>query len=82
MTRRLQVLLDEERMNRLERYANERGTSVATVIRDAIDVAVPRHTAEERSAAMARFLEDAPPMPVVDDWVEMKRIAREGYYDE
>lgn len=81
MTRRLQVLLDEERMNRLERYANERGTTVATVIRDAIDVAVPRHTLEERREAITRFLE-GPPMPVVDDWVEMKRTAREGYYDE
>lgn len=81
MTRRLQVLLDEERMNRLERYANERGTSVATVIRDAIDATVPRHTPDERRAAIERLLA-APPMPVVDDWMEMKRIAREGYYDE
>lgn len=81
MTRRLQVLLDEERMNRLERHAQERGTTVATIVRDAIDMAVPRHSAEDRRAAARRLLSTAP-MPVVDDWMEMKRLAREGLYGD
>ena len=35
--RRLQILLDEERHDRIVSVARERGVSVATVVRDAID---------------------------------------------
>jgi predicted DNA-binding protein len=79
MTRRLQVLLDEERMNRLERYAGERGTSVAVLVREAIDTVFADPDASQRQAAMRRFL-DAPPLPVPDDWDEMKGPAHEDYY--
>ncbi len=41
LTRRLQVLLDEPRWTRLERQARRRGTSVATLVREAIDLAFP-----------------------------------------
>lgn len=70
LTRRLQVLLDDERMDRLEHLARERGTSVAALIRHAIDVVYPdagggrQRTAEEFLAA--------DPM-AVDDWTTMKQ---------
>jgi hypothetical protein len=62
LTRRLQVLLDEERYRRLEAAARRRRVSVATVVRDAIDrdLGAP---ALGRAAAGQRFL-DAAPMEV------------------
>lgn len=62
---RLQVLIDREQRNRLETVAAERETSVATLVREAIDLAFPaRH--EVRAAAGARILA-APEMDVPDD---------------
>lgn len=69
LTRRLQILLDDERFDRLERRARQRGTSVAALIRDAIDVAFPEAVPERRRAIEA-FLE-AEPMSV-EDWSAMK----------
>lgn len=42
MTRRLQILLDEGRYARLEERASRRGASVATLVREAIDIAYPQ----------------------------------------
>jgi len=55
-------LLDEERHARITAVARERGVSVATVVREAIDrgVADP----EDRRRAAGRRLLDAPDMPV------------------
>ena len=39
LTKRLQVLLDEERFERLEREAVRRQVSVAVEVRDALDAA-------------------------------------------
>jgi hypothetical protein len=60
--RRLQVLIDESRYQRLEAAAHRRGVSVATIVREAIDrdLGAP---ALGRRAAGRRFL-DAPPMEV------------------
>jgi len=41
LTRRLQILLDPERYDRLATRASERGASVALLIREAIDAAYP-----------------------------------------
>ncbi len=41
LSRRLQILLDDERYERLARRAEERGTSIATLVREAIDVTWP-----------------------------------------
>lgn len=41
LTRRLQVLLEEERFNRLEELARRRETTVAQLARDALDRAYP-----------------------------------------
>jgi hypothetical protein len=59
---RLQILLDDERHRRITSVARERGVSVATVVREAIDrgLATP---AARRGAAGRRLLE-APDMPV------------------
>jgi hypothetical protein len=59
---RLQILLDDERHQRISAVARERGVSVATVVREAIDrgVAGP---APKRRAAGRRLLEAAD-MPV------------------
>lgn len=69
LNRRLQVLLDEERFDRLEREAARRGSSVATVVREAVDRLLAEET--DRRAAGDRLLA-APPMKV-DDWSVMKK---------
>ena len=69
MTRRLQVLLDEARYARLEQQAARRGTSIATLVREAIDAAFPVDR-PDRTEAAHRIL-DAAPIPV-SDWSLMK----------
>ena len=68
--RRLQILIDEERYRRLEAAARERRLSVAAVIREAIDVALPADLARKRAAAKAIFA--AEPMPVPETVEELK----------
>jgi hypothetical protein len=65
LDRRLQILLDEARYRRVAAEAEQRGVSVAAVIRDAIDRALPA-SAQKRAAAARRILE-APDMPVPRD---------------
>ena len=60
--RRFQILLDEERYQRLEAAARARKVSVAAAIRDAIDRAFPQ-TSPKRARAAERIL-SAPDMPV------------------
>ena len=51
LTRRLQILIDEERYERVERAARKRHGSVAAAIRAAIDLAYPADLEERRTAA-------------------------------
>jgi len=69
MSRRLQVLVDDVRWARLEAEAARRGTSVARVVRDAIDAALVENADVRRDAAATLLA--APPMPVAD-WADMK----------
>jgi predicted DNA-binding protein len=62
--RRLQVLIEEDQWRRLESVAAERGVTVATVVREAIDASVPG-APDERVAAAQSILE-AGRMPVGD----------------
>jgi len=64
LDRRLQILLDAERHARLVAVAQERGVSVATVVREAIDRGLPAPDTRRRAAA-SRLLA-AEPMPVPD----------------
>ena len=62
LTRRLQLLIDEDRYRRITAVADERGVAVAVVVREAIDLAIP--TAPEDRAAAARSILEATLMPV------------------
>jgi hypothetical protein len=52
---RLQILLDDERHSRIKAVARERGVSVATVVREAIDRGVA-DPSDRRRAAGRRLL--------------------------
>lgn len=62
LSRRLQILIDDDRLARLEQEAARRRVAVSVVVRDAIDAAFPV-TTRARSAAVRRIL-DAAPMEV------------------
>jgi hypothetical protein len=53
LTRRLQILLDEDRYSRLAAEAARTNLSVAAVIRNAIDSALPSEEDERERAAEA-----------------------------
>ncbi len=76
MTRRLQILLDEGRYARLEERAGRRGASVATLVREAIDLAYPQDGLD-RAAAAGRILA-ADPISVTD-WETIKAELNDVY---
>lgn len=76
LTRRLQVLLDEDRYARLERLARRRGASVATIVREAIDATFP-DDGPDRTEAGRRVL-DAEPIRV-SDWASLKSEIEQMY---
>lgn len=59
---RLQILLDDERHRRITAAARERGVSVATVVREAIDRGLAGPS--ERRRAAGQYILDAPDMDV------------------
>jgi hypothetical protein len=61
LERRLQVLLDEERFQRISTLARERGVAVAVIVREAIDRGLPR--SDSRRVAGGRAILAAEPMP-------------------
>ncbi|MFV0306525.1 MAG: antitoxin, partial [Desertimonas sp.] len=63
LNERLQVMIDRGQRERLERHARARGASVATLVREAIDLAFP---GDVDRAAAARAVLAAAPMPVPD----------------
>ena len=77
LTRRTQLLLDDELHRRLRETAAQRGISMGALIREAIDEKLSR-LQDARAEAFARLLE-AEPMPV-DDWPMMKREMLEDRY--
>ena len=70
LTRRLQILIDEDRFKRLERAARKSNRSVAAAVREAIDVAYPSDLEEKRKAAEAIL---SAPQIDVPDVEELKR---------
>ena len=71
LERRLQILLDEPRYRRLESAARARRVSIATVVREAIDVALPADPERKREAA--RLILAAEPMPVPATPAELRQ---------
>lgn len=69
--RRLQILIDDARFQRLQDHARDQGTSVAAVIRELVDTALPA-TDESRRAAAA-FILGAPSMEVPDQPAALRR---------
>lgn len=59
---RLQILIDDARHRRISAAARERGVSVATVVREAIDRGLTNPDAQRRAAG--RRVSEAPDMPV------------------
>jgi hypothetical protein len=62
LTHRLQLLLDEDRYQRIALLAKQRKVSVAAVVREAIDRGLP--AAPRRRVAAANRILAAEPMPV------------------
>jgi Ribbon-helix-helix domain len=71
LTHRLQVLIDEERYERLKRESAATGVPMGEIVRRAIDRELPV-TADQRSAAIRRLLA-ADPIPVPDNPADLKR---------
>lgn len=61
---RLQILLDDERHQRITKAARARGVSVATIVREAIDRGLPSSERARRAAADAIL--SAEPVTVAD----------------
>ncbi|UYM03523.1 ribbon-helix-helix protein, CopG family [Solicola gregarius] len=82
MTRRLQLLLDEERYERVAAEAKRQRVSVATIIRDAIDEKL-EHRRRDKRAAMEAILNAEPiPVPPGDGLVEeIHRLRDERHSD-
>jgi len=76
LDRRLQILLDEERYEKVARLARSQGTSVAAIIRGAIDT-LPVGI-ERREAAIAAILA-ADPVPVPKDPSELRAELNEAH---
>lgn len=80
LSRRTQILLDDERYARLERVARESGRSVAAVIRDAIDAKLARDDAAQRRRAAADWLLAQPLSKVPEpDWAVTKAEMRDSF---
>ena len=67
LNHRLQILIDEPRYQRLKSEARERKTSVAAVIREAIDQVFPVGSSRRSGAARAVLAADPMPVPGVDE---------------
>jgi hypothetical protein len=67
---RLQILLDEQRYQKLARHARRRHTSIAAVIREAIDSFADEE--QRRNEALDAIL-NAPPFEVPEDPADLRR---------
>lgn len=83
LERRVQILLDPQQYDALEREALARNRSVASIIRESIDRRFGVNLSKRR-AALVRLLtsadgKEAPPM---GDWDDIKRELEEDLYGE
>jgi plasmid stability protein len=77
LTRRTQLLLDDDLHRRLREIAAQRGISMGALIREAIDEKLSQ-AQDDRARAIDKLLA-AKPMPV-DDWPVMKKQMLEDRY--
>lgn len=74
---RLQILVSKEQRQRLEREAKRRGASVASVIRDAVEVELGGSSREKRLAAVEAIRQmPSVPAPPPD---ELERLIAESH---
>lgn len=72
LTRRLQVLLDDERWRRLEDRSKQTGASIGAIVRRAIDEALPP-TSPGADAAASRLLDADTDVGAQPEWSDAKR---------
>jgi Ribbon-helix-helix protein, copG family len=73
LTRRLQVLIDDDRYERLRREAERTGAPIGAIVRSAIDERVGSDSGRaERRAAADRILNAPRPPGREPDWEEQK----------
>jgi len=72
LDRRIHVLLDQRRYDKVARLARRRGVPAAAVIREAIDQLADEEEWTERRRALEAILA-APPMDVPDDPRDLRR---------
>lgn len=74
LTRRTQLLLDEERYRRLQEEADATGRSVAAIIREAIDtqLQIVDRRPQRRTAWQGLLDQRAPNDELEPDWEEVK----------
>ncbi|UPK75657.1 hypothetical protein MU582_03170 [Nocardioidaceae bacterium SCSIO 66511] len=82
MTRRLQLLLDQERYELVAAEANRQRVSVATVIRDAIDEKLEHRRRDKRAAAARILAADPAPVPPGDGLIEEIHRLRDERHDD
>ncbi|HEX2161564.1 MAG TPA: ribbon-helix-helix protein, CopG family [Thermoleophilaceae bacterium] len=80
LNRRVHVLLDDDRLERLRQRAAATGSSVGAVVREAIDNELARDDRAPALAALKSFLA-APPLPVGRP-DELKRELQEAWDEE
>jgi hypothetical protein len=80
LNRRMHVLLDDERLERLRQRADANGSSVGAVVREAIDHELERDDRARALAALESLLA-APPVPVGTP-EELKRELAEAWDEE
>jgi len=74
LSHRTQLLLDDERHRRLEEEARRTGRSIASLVREAIDVRYEREGQSAGRRQAATVLLDAPrPSDPEPDWAEVER---------
>jgi hypothetical protein len=72
LNRRLQILVDDERFERLAEASKRSGAPVGELVRRAIDREFPPHNAEREQAGQ-RLLSMAPPPGREPEWEDQKR---------